>query len=455
MVEQVRSLHPHAVLVVGAPPAGSRNGTLEQAAKSVARWLDVLRQPADGGAKPLSLPVIFAGTTEDGVTLAATVRGNTPRVHPVAGLSPGSLAPLAAAVSAVYETVVLRETPGFAKVRAVTAAAPVSAATSLGASIRILAGRHRMTIVGVDVGASSTMLAAFTAQGESLPASFPLGGVGAGAGYVLRAAGAPNILRWLTLPADENTVREHALTRMLRPRAIPATPLELELEYAFAREALRLAQQAPGSRLAGLHPIDVILGAGGVLTSVPHPGLAALILLDALQPRGITSLALDCAGLITMLGASGLAPEVATDLAESDAVSQVLGPVISVAGAPATGSASVRVALEYADGRKYVEEVPYGTLARLPLGPSERALLSLYPSATLDVGLGPGQQARASEPLEGGVLGVVVDARGRPLALPTDPTERKARLTSWKRTLGVPDAASNGASTTASEKGRA
>ncbi|HEX6819017.1 MAG TPA: glutamate mutase L [Ktedonobacterales bacterium] len=439
LVAQVRARHPHALLIVGAPSPGIRGGPIEETARSAARWLDALRRPGDDESKPLALPVIFSGTTEDGVKLAATLRASTPAVHPVEGLSPATLAPLTRTVSAVYENVVLREVPGFAKVRAVTPAPPVAASVSLGEIVRLLATRHQMTVIGADVGASATLLAASTAQGELLPAACPQGGVGGGAGHVLRSVGAPNILRWLSLPADENAVREHVLMRMLRPRAIPTTPLELELDYALAREALRLAKQAPGSRVSGLHPVDVILGTGGVLTSVPHPAIAALILLDALQPHGITSFALDTAGLATMLGAACmLAGELVADVAESDTVSQLLGPVISVAGTPAPGSSSVRVVLEYEDGRKHATEVPYGSMWRIPLGAGERALLSLYPSATLDVGLGPGQQARASEPLEGGVLGVVVDARGRPLAVPTDPAERVARLREWQRALDIP-----------------
>src|SRR5258708_1714696 len=99
--------------------------------------------------------------------------------------------------------------------------------------------------------------------------------------------------RWLSAPASEEEVREYVLTRMLRPHALPASRRELELEHALAREALALALRAPGARIGGLHPLDVVLGTGSVLANVPHPALAALILLDALQPRRITSQVLD------------------------------------------------------------------------------------------------------------------------------------------------------------------
>jgi hypothetical protein len=78
-----------------------------------------------------------------------------------------------------------------------------------------------------------------------------------------------------------------------------------------------------------------------------------------------------------------------------------------------------------------------GTIERLPLRPGERAMLSLFPAPTVDVGLGAGQHARASDPVEGGLLGLIVDARGRPLALPQVDEERRMRLREWRQALGL------------------
>jgi hypothetical protein len=440
LLAQVRATHPHAILVVGAPSGGIRGaGTMAATAQDVATWLEALSRLPGEDTMAAALPVVFTGSADDGMTLAAAVRASTPMVHPVEALSPTTLTQLTRAVNVLYENVVLRDVPGYAKVRAVAGTAPAAAGTSLGGVIRFLAQQYHMTVVGADVGASTTTLAGSTARGEFLPASFA-GGTGAGAGAVLRAAGAANILRWVGAELDENAVREYALARMLRPRMIPTTALERELEYAFAREAIRLAQHAPGSRLPGVQPVDVVLGTGGALANAPHPALAALVLLDALQPRGISSLVIDSAGVATMLGvAASLSPDLAAEVTEGDAVSLLLGSAISVAGTPGPDSSTVRVVLERADGRRLTEEVAWGSLARLPLEPGERALLSLYPSPTLDVGLGPGQQARASEPIEGGALGVIVDARGRPLALPAAARERVALLETWRQVLGLGD----------------
>jgi hypothetical protein len=55
----------------------------------------------------------------------------------------------------------------------------------------------------------------------------------------------------------------------------------------------------------------------------------------------------------------------------------------------------------------------------------------------VDIGLGPGQQARASDALEGGLVGLVIDARGRPLSLPAELEKRQAKLREWHQALGI------------------
>jgi hypothetical protein len=440
LVAQLRALRPHAIVVVGAPSTGIRGaGTITDHAQSVARWLEVLRSSPreDEELRLSSLPVVFSGTTEDGITLASTLRSATAMVHTVEQLTPATIGPLSRALNALYDGVVLREAPGYTRLRSL--AGPATATlTSLAGVARFLAHHYKMNVAAVDVGASATMLAGATTSGEFLPALFPQGGVGPGAGYVLRAVGAPSILRWLGVEADENTVREYVLTRILRRRMIPTTQLELELEYAMAREAIRLALHAPGSRLSGLHPVDVLLATGGTLTNTPHPAHTALILLDAMQPRGITSLVLDSGRIATMLGSvAAVAPDVAAQMTENDAMPSLLGTAVSVIGRPEDGQPAVRAFLEYGDGKKDTIEVAAGALARLAVPHGRRALLSLYPAPGVDVGLGPGQQARASEPVEGGALGLIIDARGRPLDLPTATLERMARLREWRAALGI------------------
>ncbi|MGO8949025.1 MAG: glutamate mutase L [Ktedonobacterales bacterium] len=438
---QVESLHPHALLVIGAPfgSAHSQANTPETG-KNIKDWLDCLYTDSNPSShrQATRLPIIFTGSADDAPIFTKSLGDRSQDAQSVEALSPSTLSPLNRAVNALYEGSVLHDLPGYVNLRALSSAAPAASVTALGGMVRYLAQHFQTNVVGVDVGASSTALSGATARGEFLPAGQPNAGVGPGAGAILRARGVPQIMQWLSFVTSEDEVREYILMRMLRPRALPSTTRELEFEHALAREAIQMASRAPGSRLGGLHPLDVVLGSGGVLSNAPHPAMAAMILMDALQPRGITSLVLDTAHLANMLGSVAILDAIATaEVAEQDAVLLQLGTLISTVGTPEPGQPLVRVTLEYADGRQHSEEILPGTLTQLPLQPGEQAILGLYPAPSVDVGLGPGQQARASEPVEGGTLGLILDARGRPLMMPADPVERVTRVRQWHQALGL------------------
>ena len=53
----------------------------------------------------------------------------------------------------------------------------------------------------------------------------------------------------------------------------------------------------------------------------------------------------------------------------------------------------------------------------------------IEPSRNMDVGLGPGQKLEAK--IMGGVGGVILDGRGRPLQLPEDVDDRMKLLRIW------------------------
>ncbi len=435
---------PHAALVVGSPMGAIKGSdTLDQSVQQVARLLAPHGASLSDGSAPAAagataIPVLFSGSPEDGAMLARVVEEAGGAVQRMEPLTSATLGPMTRAMSALYPSHVLRRVPGFQALERHLSTTPLASPTSLGGAVRYLAHSSGMTVVGVDVGASHTSLAGALGSGEYLPADAPGIGVSLGAGQTVRAAGAEQVVRWLPFAASEHEVTEYALSRMLRPRVLASTPRELELEYALAREAIRQALHAPGSRLGGMQSFDVLIGTGGVFAHVAHPGYATLLLLDALEPHGITSFVLDPATLVPMLGTvASVAPDVAAALADVDAVPLVLGPVVSVAGQLADGQVALRAVLEYPDGREHIEDVTAGSLRRLPLGPGEKAHLALYPAAQVDVGLGPGQHARASEPVEGGVLGVVVDARGRTLALPQSRDAAIAKQLEWRRALGI------------------
>ena len=225
---------------------------------------------------------------------------------------------------------------------------------------------------------------------------------------------------------------------MLHPVSLPQTWEDLLLEYALAREVMRhvIAQARPGWLRGGHHLLahtpqwDLILGAGRTLTRTPHPGYAALLLLDALEPVGVSQIALDIGGIAATLGAvAATRPLAAAEVVEHDAFLN-LGTVVAPLGTARPGEIALRLKVHYPNGRVVQHEVAYGSIELVPLGVGERATLELHPTHRFDMGLGePGRGVTAEA--EGGTLGLIIDARGRPLELPADGPGRRQLIQEW------------------------
>ncbi len=114
---------------------------------------------------------------------------------------------------------------------------------------------------------------------------------------------------------------------MIRPTTIPQTLDELQIEQAIAREALRLAfiqhkslatalkgvqqertisdvfeQRTSGKTLVDMLNLDLIVGSGGVLSHAPRRIQSMLMMIDAYEPLGVTTLAVDSIFMMPHLG---------------------------------------------------------------------------------------------------------------------------------------------------------
>ena len=71
----------------------------------------------------------------------------------------------------------------------------------------------------------------------------------------------------------------------------------------------------------------------------------------------------------------------------------------------------------------------------MPLESDEQAQVELRPAKQVDVGEGKGTPMTRT--VKGGVVGVLLDGRGRPLQLPTDSQARVKALTRWHKAVNL------------------
>jgi hypothetical protein len=443
-LERIRELQPHAALIVGMADGPAGATPLQEACQLLITAAQdrnekqisstSTREPSQEAAKQFW--ALYAGAPQYVEAVRRMLSGVADVTRVDSLVSPAQLGSISTATGALHDRAVIRHIPGYEHLLEWSSAPPVATATSLSSLVRFLAQHYGMNVTAVDVGGTTTTVMQAGEQGEFIPKVNSGIGVGPGLGAALQRVGLQRIVRWLPFEMTEDEVRRFVVNRMLHPQVIPTTPRELQLCYAFAREAILLTVEEAKRNSVKWLETDLILATGGILAHAPKYGQVALVLLDALQPRGVTSLVLDRTLLVSQLGAvAAVAPITAVQVNENDAVSHRLGTCVVPFGAMQPGQVAVRVGIEYSDGRQITEDVVAGTMKVIPLHSNEQALLSLFPASGVDVGLGPGERARAAEEIDGGLIGLIIDARGRPFVLPSNDAERRARLAQWIQAL--------------------
>lgn len=313
-----------------------------------------------------------------------------------------------------------------------------------GRVIRFLSRLYESTrgLLGVDIGSSATSVAAGF-NGELTLGVYPQFGLGDNLAGLLQHTEIEQIMRWMQLDISQNTLREYLFQKSLYPSAIPATKDEQAILQAIARQALYLAVRtakkdfpagARSQRTDLMPRFDLILAGGGVVNEGASLGQSLLLLLDAIQPVGVLPILLDQNNLLPMLGAAATRNNyLPVQVIESGAFIG-LGTVLSVIASANYGDQILRAKLAYEDGTEARADVKFGGLEILPLPSGKSARLTVQPLRRADAGLGPGKSGVI--PVTGGALGVVIDARGRPLALPSDPVRRRELMKRWSYAVG-------------------
>ena len=96
--------------------------------------------------------------------------------------------------------------------------------------------------------------------------------------------------------------------------------------------------------------------------------------------------------------------------------------------------------MSFPDGRVEKGTLGFGELTLLPLASDQRAKMTLHPDKHVNVGMGAGNPI--TKDVLGGVVGLLLDGRGRPLRLPSEQAARAKALMQWYQAVGLYPAAS-------------
>lgn len=453
-VERIRALRPDMILLAGGTDDGGPVPQVQEVAEML-RSADPRPRLGIG----LKLPVIYAGSAKMRDAVEATL-ANRVEVRVVSNVRPSldheDLIPAREAIHELFLEHVMQQAPGYEKLTTWTSAGVMSTPNAVGKIMEAIARERDISILGVDIGGATTDVFSVFRGIYNRTVSANLG-MSYSICNVLNEAGLANIKRWLPFDAPDDYVRNQFRNKMIRPTTIPQQLRDLQIEQAAAREALRLAfehhkslaremvgvqqqrdigelfeQKATGNTLVDLMELDMIVGSGGVLAHAPEMAQTALMLLDAYQPEGLTTLAKDSIFMMPQLGIlSTIHPQAATQVFDRDCLIR-LGDCIAPVGTGEQGETCLSVTIAGSD----IVSVGFGELKVLPLAPGKIAEVTVQPAHRFDIGAGKGKAKTLT--VMGGEVGLILDCRGRPLVLPEgDSAACSGKIREWYAAFGL------------------
>ena len=322
-VERIRGLRPDMILMAGGTDGGASQHLLDMA--------ETLRaaDPRPRLGDQYRLPVVYAGNIEARAGVTAILE-NSVALEFVDNLRPvlerENLGPARDAIHELFLRHVMAQAPGYDKLLTWTSAPVMATPHAVGEMVQAVAAVEKTGVLAVDIGGATTDVFSVFGGVFNRTVSANLG-MSYSVCNVLAEAGTENILRWVPDEMGEFVLRNRLRNKMIRPTTIPQTMDDLLVEQAVAREALRLAfihhqqlatglkgvqqqrdigsvfsQTESGATLVNMFELGLIIGSGGVLSHAPRRAQAALMMIDAFQPLGVTQLAVDSIFMMPQLG---------------------------------------------------------------------------------------------------------------------------------------------------------
>lgn len=466
-IERIRQLRPDMILLSGGIDGGTTTHVVEIAE------LIAAADPRPRLGSSYKLPIIFAGNKNAAKPVEETLKDKVDlrvvdNLRPV--LERENLGPAREEIHELFMEHVMAQAPGYKKLMSWADAPIMPTPGAVGAIIQTIADRYGIEAVGVDIGGATTdVFSVFRPDGTNGKFNRTVSanlGMSYSISNVFAEATLPMVMRWVPFAMDERDLRNRVKNKMIRPTTIPQSMEELIFEQAIAKEALRLAfiqhksfasvlkgvqqqrtiadafeQSGSGQSIVNMMTLDMLIGSGGVLSHAPRRQQSALMMIDSFLPEGVTRLAVDSIFMMPQLGVlAEVQPKAATEVFEKDCLIH-LGSCVAPVGVPRKKSGPVM---------KYTIDLPSGqvsgTLDYLEMkllecglddsGLPKKIKAVFEPERGYDLGGGKG--VKVEKILHGGVVGIILDGRGRPFDLSTlSEADRVTYLRKWMHELNI------------------
>ncbi|OGS11218.1 MAG: methylaspartate mutase [Elusimicrobia bacterium RIFOXYA2_FULL_58_8] len=454
-IERIRQLRPDMMLLSGGTDGGTITHVVE-----LAQFLKAADPKPRLGAS-YKLPVIYAGNNKAHAQIKEILGDRTALII-TENLRPAlereNLMPARHKIHDIFLEHVMQQAPGYPRLMKMVGAPIMPTPAAVGTMTEKFAKANNFNVLAVDIGGATTDVFSVFSGVFNRTVSANLG-MSYSISNVMAEAGLANILRWLPFDVEEQDLRNRLKNKMIRPTTIPQTVEDLQIEHAVAREALRLAfdqhkalavglkgvqqersisdafdQTSSGQSLINVMKLDYVIGSGGILAHSPRRTQSMMMMIDAYQPEGVTRMAVDSIFMMPHLGVlAQVSEKAALDVFYNDCLVR-LGTCLAPKGLGKDGQLILEWEVKTPDGKKLAGELRFGDIVHLPMD-APKARLTARPSKGFDMGAGPGNSFEAD--IEGGVVGLVLDGRGRPFNISKEPVRRLGDLGKWYKAMGM------------------
>jgi uncharacterized protein (TIGR01319 family) len=452
-IERIRQLRPDMMLLSGGTDGGTITHVVE-----LAQFLKAADPKPRLGAS-YKLPVIYAGNNKAHDQIKAILGDRTALIitenlRPT--LEKENLMPARHKIHDIFLEHVMQQAPGYPRLMKMVGAPIMPTPAAVGTMTEKFAKANNFNVLAVDIGGATTDVFSVFSEVFNRTVSANLG-MSYSISNVMAEAGLANILRWLPFDMDEQDLRNRLKNKMIRPTTIPQTVEDLQIEHAVSREALRLAfdqhkalavglkgvqqersisdafdQTSSGQSLINVMRLDYVIGSGGILAHSPRRTQSMLMMIDAYQPEGVTRMAVDSIFMMPHLGVlAQISEKAALDVFYNDCLVR-LGTCLAPKGLAKEGQLIMEWEVTGSDGSRQAGELRFGDIIHVPFA-APKAKLVAKPVKGFDMGSGSGSRVEAD--IEGGVVGLVLDGRGRPFNLSKEPGKRRDDLNKWYKAM--------------------
>jgi uncharacterized protein (TIGR01319 family) len=461
-IQRIRSLRPDMILLAGGTDGGASSHVMEIAE------LIKASEPKPRLGVGYELPIVYAGNKTlrpeiENLMSEGFALDLVDNIRPV--LEVENTEPARRAVHELFMEHVMSHAPGYTKLMKWTDVDIMPTPAGEGMAMQLIADTFKENVLGVGLGGATTNVYSIV-DGKFVRSVSANLGMSYSVTNVMKEAGIDNIMRWIPFNLEKEEVSSRLMNKMIRPTTIPQTLEDLIVEHSVAREALRLGlahHRTIATRLKGVQlqrtiadmfdqavdetyvkmmVIDILAGTGGLLSHAPRRIQSMFILTDAWQPEGVTRMFQDSVFMMPHLGVlSTVYRDAAWSVFDKDCLVRLgtcIAPAGTIAGdikARARGETVMTVELTLPDGETVKEELKFGEVKLIPLAEKHEAKAVITPAKNFDMGEGPGHAVERT--IMGGVAGVLLDARGRPIYLPEEDDARKELLIEWFKALDL------------------